>query len=612
MTGTETQVRGNAWNPAWRGLLIAIFLTVVAAPPVAAKYASLVMDAGTGRVLHAVNADTRNYPASLTKMMTLYLVFEALEQGRLTLGQRIRFSRRAARQPASKLGLGNGQSITVEQAILALVTKSANDVATAVAEHLDGTERDFALTMTKRAREIGMSRTTFRNASGLPNRGQLSTARDMAVLARALINHYPQYYRYFGTRRFRHAGLNHRNHNKLLGKYAGLDGIKTGYIRASGFNLVASAERNGRRLIGVVFGGRSPKQRNSHMASLLDKGFGAEATVQMVEAAPPKPTPTRAARKRVATTSAGDAIDSPWAIQVGALRDADDAQAAIDTALGHVPTLTEDGVSRVVRSPSRSGKPYYLAQILNLGKREAYRACRTLKRKRHPCLTMKRPELVASTGQGATSAVANGGGGRYGIQVGAYLRHAPARAIAEKAAGRVSDLVDGGNVKVVRQNLTNRGPYYLARIHGLSKAEANLACRKLRRDKIDCLALLVLDKDRPIIGSAATDSPKTAAKRRPKATGKPGGDWGVQVGAYVAYAPAHAMARKAVMLVPDPLEAGTIKVAPLSKGKRRPLYRSRIVGLSKKDAYRACRELEAEGVACMELRVRTQMADARR
>ena len=241
---------------AARGLLLLAVLMLVPLPAVA-KYASIVIDADTGAVLHEVNADTRNYPASLTKIMTLYMVFEALGDSRLKLDDKLQFSVRATRQPPSKLGLGPADTITVENAILALVTKSANDVAVVIAEALGVTEKRFARLMTNKALALGMSRTSFRNASGLPNKGQLSSARDMSILAQAMLRDFPELYGYFSTRRFTYRGATYRNHNKLLGKYDGMDGIKTGYIRASGYNLVASVEREGRRLIAVVFGGES-------------------------------------------------------------------------------------------------------------------------------------------------------------------------------------------------------------------------------------------------------------------------------------------------------------------------------------------------------------------
>ena len=236
--------------------------TVLPPSQATARYASMVVDAESGQVLHAVNADTRNYPASLTKMMTLFLVFDALEKGTLRLDQPLPVSKRAAGMPPSKLGLKQGQTITVEDAILALVTKSANDVAVVIAEALGGQETTFAKMMTERAQELGMSRTTFRNASGLPNRGQKSTARDMVRLAQALMEDHDKYYHYFSTQSFTYQGRTYRNHNRLLKGYKGTDGIKTGYIRASGFNLVSSVERDGRRVIAVVFGGKTSRSRD--------------------------------------------------------------------------------------------------------------------------------------------------------------------------------------------------------------------------------------------------------------------------------------------------------------------------------------------------------------
>lgn len=237
------------------------------------KYASIVMDAETGAILSQSHADKKLHPASLTKIMTLLLVFDALERGDIRLRDRVRISRHAANMVPSKLGLPVGSSIRVEDAIYALVTKSANDIAVALAEHLAGSETRFAQYMTGRAKGIGMNSTNFRNASGLHNKYQVTTARDMAKLARYIVRRYPNYYRYFSTRSFTYRGKTYGNHNRLMNSYKGMDGFKTGYINASGFNLVASAKRNGRRLIGVVFGGRTSKTRNSHMAVILDKGF---------------------------------------------------------------------------------------------------------------------------------------------------------------------------------------------------------------------------------------------------------------------------------------------------------------------------------------------------
>lgn len=240
------------------------------------RYADVVIDAVTGEIFHQSNADRKLYPASLTKMMTLYMTFQALRDGRLTLDQNLPVSARAAGQAPSKLGLPAGASIRVEHAILALVTKSANDIATVLAEGIAGTEVRFAERMTRQARQLGMRSTTFRNASGLPNPGQISTASDMAKLAQALLYDFPEYYHYFSTRNWTYRGTTYRNHNRLLGSYEGMDGLKTGYIRASGFNLVASAVRGDLRVIAVVFGGRTTDRRNRRVAQLLDMAFDSQ------------------------------------------------------------------------------------------------------------------------------------------------------------------------------------------------------------------------------------------------------------------------------------------------------------------------------------------------
>jgi D-alanyl-D-alanine carboxypeptidase len=238
------------------------------------RYSAIVLDHRTGNALVAASPDETRHPASLTKMMTLYMVFEHLRAGRLTLGSRVPMSEEAASRPPSKLGVPAGHSITVEQAILALVTKSANDVAAAVGERLGGSEPRFAQMMTLRARALGMTSTTFRNASGLPDPDQVTTARDMATLGRRLMTDFPEHYHYFGVVHAQFGGLRLRNHNRMLDSYEGVDGIKTGYIRDSGFNIVTSATRSGHRLVGAVFGGSSWVERDAHMAALLDEGFG--------------------------------------------------------------------------------------------------------------------------------------------------------------------------------------------------------------------------------------------------------------------------------------------------------------------------------------------------
>jgi D-alanyl-D-alanine carboxypeptidase len=237
------------------------------------RYASIVVDAASGDILSSVNADEYRYPASLTKMMTLYMLFEALRDRRLAMTQQVPVSPSAASMSPSKLGLLPGTVITVEQAVLGLVTKSANDAAAALGELMGGDEERFAEMMTLRARALGMTRTTFRNASGLPDWGQVTTARDMALLARHLIQDFPSYYWYFSVPSFVFQGRMVMSHQHMLQTYPGADGLKTGYIEASGFNVVTSALWGSTRLIGVVLGAASGWERDQHMASLLDQGF---------------------------------------------------------------------------------------------------------------------------------------------------------------------------------------------------------------------------------------------------------------------------------------------------------------------------------------------------
>ena len=263
-----------------------------------ARYSAVVMEARTGSVLIDAGADEPRYPASLTKMMTLYMLFEALRDGRTQLGSRIVMSEEAASKPPSKLGIPPGGGLTVEQAILALITKSANDVAAAVGEHIGGSEERFAQMMTMRARSIGMTQTRFRNASGLPDWEQVTTARDMATLGRRLFTDFPNRYHYFGTVHFAWGRAQMRNHNRMLGDYDGADGIKTGFINASGFNIVTSAQRDGVRLVGATFGGSSWVERDRHMGALLDQGFSrmgvaprAPSSVMAAAVVPPRNAP---------------------------------------------------------------------------------------------------------------------------------------------------------------------------------------------------------------------------------------------------------------------------------------------------------------------------------
>jgi len=271
----------NQWPRPWRehrrpglaGVLAAALAVLPAGPaPASEKSAVLIVDANSGRVLHESSADAPRHPASLAKMMTLYLVFERIEQGRLGYDTRIRISANAAAQAPSKLDLDEGEEIALGDAVKALITKSANDIAVAVAEHIAGSEERFARLMTQKARQLGMAATVFKNASGLPDDEQVTTARDMVTLALRLYDDFPRHYPLFATRTFTYKGESFRNHNKLLFNYPGVDGLKTGYTRASGFNLVASVHRGGKHVVGALFGGASASTRDAAMRTFLGMG----------------------------------------------------------------------------------------------------------------------------------------------------------------------------------------------------------------------------------------------------------------------------------------------------------------------------------------------------
>ncbi len=355
-----------------------------------ARYASIIVDARSGAVLSAVNADELRYPASLTKMMTLYMTFEALRDRRIGLQQLVPVSANAAAMSPTKLGLQPGTRITVEQAILGLITKSANDAAAALGEMLGGgDESRFAQMMTLRARGLGMTRTVFRNASGLPDAGQVSTARDLALLGRRLVADFPSYYGYFGTPQFTFHGRLHRNHDKLLGVYPGADGLKTGYTIASGFNLVSSAARGGVRLVGVVLGGANGWERDNHMMTLLDQGFE-RMDVPIARREPPSPhrfaglISSAHAAQPVAARAPSGRPASRFGIQVGTYPSERAARDAARTA----QRMAEAGEPRVEPIHLR-GKITWRAQVAGLSGADAQATCGLLTRRKKPCMVLR-------------------------------------------------------------------------------------------------------------------------------------------------------------------------------------------------------------------------------
>ena len=377
----------------WFFILLISFLVFI--QPAQAKYASFIINENTKRVYYTANADTRNYPASLTKIMTLYMIFDALKTKKISMNTKFKVSRRATRQPPSKLNLSAGSSISVKHAILALITKSANDVATVVAENLGKSERNFARLMTKKAKKLGMKRTTFKNASGLPNRGQLSTARDMATLGMAIRKNHSVFFKLFKTKSFIYKGTRYSNHNNLLGSYSGTDGIKTGYTHASGFNLVASVERNGQRIIGVVFGGKKARSRDKHMIKLLNKYFKTSASKPLVRIAKASELPKNRPKIIVAeknvknfkvppnviNTLLLDRTNDDWFIQIGAFTNrlnahkaARNARNVVPEQLGNLPA----SLSKISKVNNNNTEYLWRVRFIELAENQARSVCAEL------------------------------------------------------------------------------------------------------------------------------------------------------------------------------------------------------------------------------------------
>jgi len=432
-------------------VLVAVLVLALSMPAEAkAKFSAIAIDARTGKVLYAKDADGLRYPASLTKMMTLYLVFQDLQSGKINLKTKLQVSARAAAMAPSKLGFKPGGTIAVEDAIKALVTKSANDVAAAIGENLGGTESQFAARMTRTARALGMSKTVFRNASGLPDPGQVTTARDMATLGLRLQRDFPQYYPYFRISSFVYRGKTIRTHNRLLGRYAGTDGIKTGYIGDSGYNLTTSAKRGGKRVVGVVMGAASGKTRNAYMVSMLDRAFpkckngtaiaalagSSKGAIEPVAAAAPKPD-----AKSAEQPSAMDLLV---------------ASAAAAETSGEAAAST----SKTVDTPAGPVKP----QVLEAA--------------------MADPPLPAILPFEVKSLDAS-----WHIQIGAYPTKRDAQAELKRilAASDPQLLKDKQAFTVTVQKGTET--IYRARFSGFSEKTAKTACEQLSRAKFDCLAL---------------------------------------------------------------------------------------------------------------------------
>ncbi|MGX1098267.1 D-alanyl-D-alanine carboxypeptidase [Amorphus sp. MBR-141] len=452
------RVSANAGGANWFARLAAVVLIGAAALALSthsgeanSKYAAIVVDGSTGETLFARYADEERYPASVTKIMTLYLLFEELRAGRMTLDTPIPVSAFAAKQVPSKIGFKPGQTIRTRDAIRALVTKSANDVAVAIAEKIGGTEAKFAERMTSTARRLGMRSTVFRNASGLPNRAQHTTARDLARLGLAVQRDFPVYYSYFNTRSFTYRGQSYRNHNRLLGKVDGVDGIKTGFINDSGFNLVASVKRDGRFIVAVVMGGRTGRTRDQHMTDLIETYIpkAKQGTAGMaVIAAEDIPVPSSRPEMPVFVAEAPDTpqrltpeLIAAYAASVNAAEVANDPIEQV-AAIGSADSvdLAEDATASVVD-------------------------------------TAAAPEPTAAAPSG------------WHVQIAAAESESNARSLLLDAQRKNGAILGSRQIYTERVDV-NGTTLYRARFTGFaSKSEAWEACSELKKRKVSCWAL---------------------------------------------------------------------------------------------------------------------------
>jgi D-alanyl-D-alanine carboxypeptidase len=421
---------------------------------IAAPYAAMVVDARSGEVLHSRNADTRLHPASLTKMMTLYIAFEAVKNGEISLDTKVRISKNAAAEPPSKLGLRSGQRIALRYLIRAAAVKSANDAATAIGEAISGSEAKFARRMNRTARALGMTNTTFKNAHGLTESGHLSTARDMTTLGRHLLYDYPQNYTLF-SRRSTQAGVKTVNNTnrRLLNAYRGADGIKTGYTRAAGFNLVASAERGRERVIATVFGGRSTASRNAKVAELLDLGF--------------RRAPSRVALRKPKLPNYGTSAPAGKTIRVAtAVKKSLRPQLRPKTLFRTEPE-TPETQDTVVASASSIEFDIQTALIEAQGDKPAAAL----------------PEEDIDTPQVVTR-ISTSGGRHWGFNVGRYASRYAAEKVLLKTALTEMSTLDGTLRKVVKNS---RG--FEANFVGMTRETADLACRRLQARQIACFTI---------------------------------------------------------------------------------------------------------------------------
>ncbi|MEP2640336.1 D-alanyl-D-alanine carboxypeptidase family protein [Roseobacter sp.] len=472
--------------PARYGLFILAAIWVLVVLPLsasAAPYAAYVMDARSGKVLHSRNADTRLHPASLTKMMTLYIAFQAVERGEISLDTEVKISRFAASEPPSKLGLKSGQRIAFRYLIRAAAVKSANDAATAIGEALEGSEAAFARRMNRTAKSLGMSRTTFKNAHGLTESGHMSTARDMSILGRHVLYDYPEYYNLF-SRRSTNAGVREvaNTNRRLLAAYRGADGIKTGYTRAAGFNLVASAERGRERIIATVFGGSSTSARNARVAELLDMGFKrAPSRVALRKPKKPAYVPGGAV-KTVRTSGITRTSLRPQLRAVAALVPAPTAPASTPAAAqastsGVLSADIDLALAAAQETPIAPSQTAPASEDLS-GSNLAGITVRPTMRPAGRSVSDGAPDLPQNE---VVTRLSTSGGHQWGVNVGRYTtRYNAERALVTTALAEMTTL-EGTLRKVVKKPTG-----FEANFLGMTRDSANLACRRLAARSISC------------------------------------------------------------------------------------------------------------------------------
>jgi D-alanyl-D-alanine carboxypeptidase len=463
-------------------LLPALVLLIVwlglPAPAAAAgneRYAAILIDANSGQIVHAENADEPRHPASLTKMMTLYIAFEAIERGRASFGTRIKISAQAAAAAPTKLGLDEGEDIALGDAIRALITKSANDMAVAIAEHFGGTEAQFAAMMTEKARALGMNGTYFRNASGLPDPAQITTARDMLTLALRLYDDFPRQYQLFSLRAFTYQGVTYKNHNTLLRRFAGTDGIKTGYTRMSGFNLVASVHRGGRHVMGVVLGGTTADRRDDAMQLLLSRAL---LNASPIRRRAPRPV-------MVAVRTAPPRIASSWAPVA-------EPVSAPHVVASVAPMAPVPPAPRLADRPQRGAPPSTLgAQAENLarggapigGGPVAPAPIRTAGTRVAEASVSGAVPRLRGADLPAVAAVTSGA---FEIQIGAFGSVAEAERMLSVTREKASDLLRAYQPRAIAVQKDNR-QIFRARFAGFDASTAAATCQELRRRQVECL-----------------------------------------------------------------------------------------------------------------------------